>query len=151
MIHYLKVCFHTTYIFLKVLIIVCHVSAMDFPLTQLSHENLHSLLEMGWKFFSAESTPPYCLSLHTVFYLFIYFLVLVSFLLVLFFSNQSLGTYFHRYQFQISFHDSVSGFHMAGLALICSQSCCEVLFFVGVEGMLIYFLWSMSEIKPCID
>ena len=56
MMHYLKVCFHMTYLFLKGLI-VGDVSAMDFPLTLLSHENLHSLPEMGWKFFSAESTP----------------------------------------------------------------------------------------------
>ena len=124
-------------------IIVGDVSAMDFSLTLLSHENgmeiLFSRIDSSSHTAVSCDLGSYCLCLHTVLYLLIYFLVLIFLLLVvvvLYFQISHLEPFFTDTVFRFSFHDSVSGFHIAGL-VFCSQSCCEILFFVAAEGMLI--------------
>ena len=86
MMHYLKVCFHMTYPFLKGWDIT-----LDFSLALLSHENPHSFIPsngMEILFSRIDSSShtavscdlaSYCLCLYTVLYLLIYFLVLASF------------------------------------------------------------------------
>ena len=158
MMHYLKVCFHMTFPFLKGWDIT-----LDFSLDLLSHENLHSFIPsngMEILFSRIDSSShtavscdlaSYCLCLYTVLYLLIYFLVLASFFFIsTIFPNQSLGTFFHRYRIPIQFPWFCFWISYCTFG-ICSQSCCEVLFFVAVEGMLIYFLWSMPDIKPYTD
>ena len=148
MMHYLKVCFHMTYPFLNGWditnnIIVGDVSAMDFSLALLSHENgmeiLFSRIDSSSHTAVSCDLGSYCLCLHTVLYLLIYFLVLIFLLLVvvvLYFQISHLEPFFTDTVFRFSFHDSVSGFHIAGL-VFCSQSCSEILFFLAAEGMLI--------------
>ena len=162
MVHYLKVCFHMTYLFLNGWDNYCcwclsHGFSSRFAIPWESAfiagngmEILFSRIDSSSHTAVSCDLAIYCLCLYTVFYLFIYFLVLVIFLLVLFFSNQSLGTFFHRYCIPIQFSWFRFWISYCGFG-ICSQSLCEVLSFVGVEGMLIYFLWSMSDIKPYID
>ena len=123
---------------------------------------IHSFPQMGWKFFSAESTPLVIqqspVTLQVIVYVFtLYFICLFIFLFLLLFffistifPNQSLGTFFHRYRIPIQFPWFRFWISYCTFG-ICSQSCCEVLFFVAVEGMLIYFLWSMPDIKPYTD
>ena len=122
---------------------------------------IHSFPQMGWKFFSAESTPLVIqwspVTWQVIVYVFtLYFICLFISLFLLFFfisiifPNQSLGTFFHRYRIPIQFPWFHFWISYCGFG-VCSQSCCEVLFFVAVEGMLIYFLWSMPDIKPYID
>ena len=109
-----EVCLHITYLFLKELVFVSDV----FLLALLFHENLHSLPEVVRvsRVFSPESTPlviqqvssPLLSSfIHSClfFYLFIYFIVIAN---IFFFSNRSLGTFFHGFRIP----DSVSGFHV---------------------------------------
>lgn len=74
-------------------------------------------MRMGWKFFSADSTPlviqqspvtwEVIVFVFTLFfYLFIYFLVRIFFIISSsssIFPNQSLGTFFHRYRIPIQF------------------------------------------------
>ena len=129
MMHYLKVCFHMTFPFLKGWDIT-----LDFSLDLLSHENLHSFIPsngMEILFSRIDSSShtavscdlaSYCLCLYTVLYLLIYFLVLVFFLLllllVLYFQISHLEPFFTDTVFRFSFHDSVSGFRIAGLVLV---------------------------------
>ena len=123
-------------------IIVGDVSAMDFSLTLLSHENLHSFISsngMEILFSRIDSSShtvvscdlaSYCLCLYTVLYLLIYFLVLASFfLLVLYFQISHLEPFFIDTVFRFSFHDSISGFRIAGLV------------FVLKAVVKFYFLW----------
>ena len=107
-------------------------------------------MRMGWKFFSAESTPlviqqspvtweviVFVFTLYFIclfIFLFVFFLLLV--VVVLYFQISHLEPFFTDTVFRFSFHDSVSGFHIAGL-VFCSQSCSEILFFLAAEGMLI--------------
>ena len=142
-------------------IIVGDVSAMDFPLALLSHENLHSLPQMGWKFSSAETTPlviqQSSVTWEFIVYVFtLYFICLFLFLFLLFFywyyffQISHLEPFFTDTVFRFSFHDSVSGFRIVGLVFFL-KAVVKFYFFVTVEGMLIYFLWSMPDIKPYID
>ena len=124
-------------------IIVGDVSAMDFFLALLSHENLHSFIpsngmEILFSRINSSShtavscdLASYCLCLYTVLYLVIYFLVLVFLLLslVLYFQISHLEPFFTDTVFRFSFHDSVSGFCIVGLV------------FVLKAVVKFYFLW----------
>ena len=98
-----EVCLRTTYFFLKEPVFVSDV----FLLALLSHENLHSLSEVVSRVFSPESTPlaysslPYSANL-IIFYLFIYFILISN----IFFSNRSLGTFFHGFCIPFPLPDS---------------------------------------------
>ena len=98
---------------------------------------IHSFPQMGWKFFSAESTPlviqqspvtwqviVYVFTLYFIclfIFLFLFLLLLLLLLLllvVLYFQISHLEPFFTDTVFRFSFHDSVSGFRIAGLVLV---------------------------------
>ena len=102
---------------------------------------IHSFPQMGWKFFSAESTPlviqqspvtlqviVYVVTLYFI-CLFIFLFLLLFFLLVLYFQISDLEPFFTDTVFRFSFHDSVSGFRIARLV------------FVLKAVVKFYFLW----------
>ena len=109
-----EVCLHITYLFLKELVFVSDV----FLLALLSHENLHSLLEVVSRVFSPKSTPLviqqspllYSANLFIYFFFFISLFILLSLLIYIFFSNRSLRTFFHGFPIPFPFPDS--GFHV---------------------------------------
>ena len=89
-----------TYLFLKELVFVSDV----FLLALLSHENLRSLPEVGIKSLftvidsssdTAVSSTQLIYSFMSFFNLFIYFIVIANIYIHFFFSNRSLGTFFH--------------------------------------------------------
>ena len=100
-----EVCLHITYLFLKALVFVINV----FLLALLSHENLQSLPIVLSSVFSPDSTSiviqqsPLLYSANlfmcVFFYLFIYVIVIAD----SFFSNRSLGTFFHRFRIPFPF------------------------------------------------
>ena len=104
-----EVCLHITYLFVKALVFVSHVFLLALP----SHENLHSLPTVVSSVFSPESTPLvtqqsprlYSANLFICAFFFICLFISLS-LLILFFSNRSLGTFFHRFRIPFPFPDS---------------------------------------------
>ena len=111
-----EVCLHITYLFLKALVFVSNV----FLLALLSHENLHSLPIVVSSVFSPESTPlviqqsPLLHSANSFIcvFFFICLFILLSLLIFFFFSNRSLGTFFHGFRIPFPFPFPDSGFNV---------------------------------------
>ena len=110
-----EVCLHITYLFVKALVFFSHV----FLLALLSHENFYSLPIVVSSVFSPESTPLvtqqspllYSANLFICAFFFICLFISLS-LLILFFSNRSLGTFFHRFRIPFPFPFPDSGFRV---------------------------------------